>query len=364
MAQENKKFLAKIFDRDGETLKMNIPNEKIRKIPTFSSRINGGLGECTIDFDSPFDDFSEGTLIDHQFVLDLYAFDDDNPLGRRIYRGTIQEYEPYIAGASQGVIIKALGLASNLSFDVYMASSRTVYTVSHASVDPQDIFKAIINEHRAAVNNPLINYAVGSTQALGTNVSKDFVDQTWFDSCQAARDLCSTGWWWHVDADGLASLLPKPSSVTHRFIIGKHIQEGNFPKSVKGVKNRIRVTRNGGTVTTYSDATSISKYESRFAAISETTINDVTTADQRGNKELNDKKDSKVKSTMIINSEYDLESIKVGQTCNILNSDGTESFFGSNVMISGLQYEGDTVQIDLEESVTDLGASLQKFVDS
>lgn len=363
-ALEEKKYLVKIYDRDGSSLVLNIPHEKIRGLPTFSDRINGGMGECIIDYVVPFDDFGEGVTIDHEYVLDLYAFDSENPNGRRIYRGTIQEYEPYLSGAQQGVQIRALGLGSNLSFDMYMASSRTVYTVSHAAVDPETIFKAIIDEHRAYVNNPLINYGVGSTQALGTNVSKDFVDRTWFDACQDTRDLCSTGWWWHVDADGLASLLPKPSSVTHRFTIGKHIQEGNFPKSVKGVKNRIRVTRNGGTVTHYSDATSISKYESRLKVITETTINDATTADQRGNKEKNDGSSSKVKSTMIINAEYDLESIKVGQTCSILNSDGSDSFFGSNVMISGLQYNGDTVQLDLEESVTDLGASLQKFIDA
>jgi hypothetical protein len=361
-AMEDKKFLAKIYARNGSTISLNIPHEKIRNLPTFSDRINGGMGECVIDYVVPFDDFGEGSTIDYQYVLDLYAFDSENPLGRRIYRGTIQEYEPYITGTQQGVKIKALGLGSNLSFDAYMASTRTVYTVSHAAQDPQDIFKAIIDEYRAYVNNPLINYAVGSTQALGTNVSKDYVDRTWFDAAQDTRDLCSTGWWWHVDADGIAYLLPKPTSVTHRFIIGKHIQEGNFPKSVKGVKNRIRVTRAGGTITHYTDATSVSKYESRLEIISDSTLNTAGTADQRGNKAMNDQKDSKVKSTMIINATYDLESIKVGQTCSILNSDGSASFFGSNVMISGLQYNGDTVQLDLEESVTDLGFSLNKFV--
>lgn len=362
MPQENKKFLAKIYGRNGSTIKLNIPHEKIRGLPVFSDRINGGMGEATIDYVVPFDDFGEGTLIDHQFVMDLYVFDSTYPLGRRVYRGTIQEYEPYLSGAQQGVKIKALGLGSNLTFDAYMTTSRTVYTVAHSAVDPEDIFKAIITEHRAAVNNPLINYAVGSTQALGTAVSKSFVDRTWFDAVQDTRDLCSSGWWWHIDADGIAYLLPKPSAVTHRFIIGKHIQEGNFPKSVKGVKNRIRVTRNGGTITHYSDATSITNYESRLQYINESTLNDVNAADQRGNKAKNDQKDSKVKSTMIINSNYDLESIKVGQTCSILNSDGSASFFGTNIMISGLQYNGDTVQLDLEESVTDLGASLEKFV--
>lgn len=360
--QNKVKYLAKLYQRDGTTLTKNIPHDMLRSFPTWSDRINGGQGECTIDYAIPFDDFGEGTIIDHEYILDVYVFDAAHPAGRRMFRGTIQEYEPYISGATQGVKVKALGLASNLSFDAYMASARTVYTVSHAGVDPETIFKAIIDEYRAAVNNPLINYAAGSTQALGTNVTKSYVDRMWFDACQDTRDLCGTGWWWHVDADGIAYLLPKPSTVSHRFVIGRDIQDGNFPKSVKSLKNKIRVTRNGGTVTTYSDATSISKYESRLKIISDSSLSDGATADQRGNKELNDGKDPKVKSTMVINANYDLESIKVGQTCNILNSNGSAAFFGSNVLIGGIQYNGDTVQIDFEESVTDLGASLQKFV--
>jgi hypothetical protein len=363
MPQENKKYLAKIYGRDGgPTIKINVPHSLIREHPTYSDRINGGQGECTLDYAVPFDAFDEGTKIDHQFIMDLYVFDDDNPSGRRVFRGSIQEYEPYIEGAQQGVLVKAIGLGSNLSFDAYMASTRTVYTVSKSAVDPQDIFKAIIDEYRAYVNNPLINYAVGSTQALGTTVSKDYVDRTWFDACQETRDLCGTDWWWHVDADGIASLLPKPSTPTHHFIIGKHIQSGNFPKSVKGVKNRIRVTRSGAAISHYSDATSISKYESRWEAISDTGITAAGTADQRGNKEMNDNKDPKVKSSMVINSTYDLESIKVGQTCSILNSDGSTSFFGSNVMIVGLEWNGSEVTLELGESITDIGLALDKFV--
>lgn len=355
-----KRYLAKIYERDGSTLALNIPKAKMRDNPTFTDRINGGMGEVQIDYIVPFDDFEEGTKIDHQFILDLLVFDDANPLGRRLYRGAIQEYEPYIRGKTQGVLIKALGLGSNLSYDDYMASSRTVYTVAHSGVDPEVIFQAIIDEWRAFVNNALINYSGSSTDTVGTNVDKTFTDKTWFDACAETKDLCPDGWWWHVDADGIASLLPKPSTPTHSFIIGKHIEDGRFPKSVKSVKNRVRVTRTGGTVTEYSDATSITKYESRLEIMGDSSLGDEATADQAGQKKVDDNKDPKNKNTLVINSEYDIESIKVGQTCAILNSNEAATFV-TNAQIVGLTYEGDRVRLELEESVADLGLALDRF---
>jgi hypothetical protein len=363
MPQQDKRYLAKLFKRDGASTPLNIPHDSMRGMPVFTDRINGGMGECVIDYIAPFDDFGEGTDIDHQFILDVWCFDEDNPLGRRIYRGAVQEFTPYIKGAQQGVLISALGLGSNLSYDAYMASSRTVYTVTHTTVDPETIFKAIIDEWRAFANNALIDYEVGSTQTVGTNVTKEFEDTTWFDACEETRELCPEGWWWHIDADGIASLLPKPTTPTHSFIIGKHIEDGQFPKSVKSTKNHIRVTRNGGTVTEYEDATSIADYESRLEIVNDTSLGDANAADQAGNNKLGQNKDPKNKNTLIINSEYDIESIKVGQTCKILNVNDAATFV-TNSQIVGLSYEGTRVTLELEESAADMGLALEKIVNA
>ncbi len=320
MEGSSKRYLAKILERNGSDIALSIPNSRIRVFPVFSDRMNGGQGECVIAYNAPFDDFGEGIDMDHQYILELSCFDDENQDGRVLYTGAIQEFEPYIFGEESGVLIKALGLGSNLSYDKHMASTRTVYTVSYSGDDPQDIFKAVIDEWRAYVNNPLLNYGVGSTAPVGVNVNKDFVDKSWFDCCDETKDLCPAGWWWHVGADRIASLLPKPSTPTHRFIIGKHIEKGNFPKSVKQVVNRVRVTRSGGSISHYDDAASIALYESRFESIEDSSF-DGNASDQAGQKEVDDNSVPKNKNTLIVNSEYDLESIKVGDTCCILNVD-------------------------------------------
>lgn len=357
-----KKYVVKILAKNGTDILKNIPHGSIRSAPTFPSRINGGLGECVIDYKAPFDNFGEGTIVEVGNVLEVWAHDSSYPLGRRIYSGTIQEYEPYIAGAKEGVLIKALGFASNLTFDIHMSAVRSSYAVTYTTLDPEAIFKAIIDEYRAGVNNPLINYGVGSTSPVGTLITQTYTDKTWFDCIEDIRTKAGTGWWWSVDADGLASLLPKPTNATHLFVLGKHIESGRFPKSGKGIKNKIRVTRSGGTVTEYVDATSKAAYEQRIKIVSASDVGDANGADQKGNTELGNNKDKKAKHSLIINEKYDLESIKVGQTCNVLRVLNGSALFVTNMQIVGLTYSGNRVSLELDEQSADLGLALDKFV--
>lgn len=357
-----KRYVVKILGKNGTDFKKNIPHGSIRNVPTFPSRINGGLGECVIDYKAPFDDFGEGTIIEVGFIMEVWAHDTNYPLGRRIYQGAIQEYEPYISGAKEGVLIKALGLASNLTFDVHMSAGRTSYAVTYTTQDPEAMFKAAIDEYRAGVNNPVINYAVGSTQTVGALITQTYTDRTWFDVLDDIKSKSGAGWWWSVDADGIAYLLPKPTNTTHLFVIGKHIESGRFPKSGKGIKNKIRVTRTGGGVSEYTDATSKTAYEQRFKAVSASDIGDIGGADQKGNTELGNLKDKKAKHSLIINEKYDLESIKVGQTCNVLRTLNGSALFVTNMQIVGLTYSGSRVTLELDEQSADLGLTLDKFV--
>src|SRR5438132_486928 len=73
MATGDKKYAAKIYGLNGSSLKMNIPNGAIRSAPEFSDRINGGMGECILDFVTPFDDFDEGVK-SHMNLCWIFGF--------------------------------------------------------------------------------------------------------------------------------------------------------------------------------------------------------------------------------------------------------------------------------------------------
>ena len=364
-----KEFSCKILDQDGSTFIIGLAPKLLKSPPSFRSRMNAGLGELVLDLNLPFDDFDEGNSIDFMNIVDVYAVDEDHPRGRRIYRGFISRYEPYIEG-EEGVRVTLLGLGSLLPRTFYKNGGS--FTVAHATQDPTIIFKAIIDHFGTVYGGSLITYDGSSIPAtVGQNVSISFVDQKHFDAAKKAVELAGTGWWWSIDADGKANMKAKPSTATHTFTLGKDIDSLSCTKDSEKIVNDVYVRRNGGTETNYIDATSQSRFGTGSPAtgkiskiISDSALTDVGAANQRGNKELSDGKDEKIRGTITVNTNADLEAIKVGDTIKVANIRSSNNFFSDNLQIVGLTYNADSVTIELEESSTDLGLALDDFVNS
>ena len=67
------------------------------------------------------------------------------------------------------------------------------------------------------------------------------------------------------------------------------------------------------------------------------------------------------KVQLIINAQYDIESIKVGDTCQVLNLAENSGVFTNNMQIVRIIYNWDNVTLDLEEVIDDFGNQLTKF---
>lgn len=361
MPQHNKRFQVQIFAADGTTFRKSLTTQKpsdpalphVKNKISFRSRINGGLGELVLDLAYPWQRFGEGTTIALNNVVDVYAMDDDHPRGRRIYRGFISKYEPYIdAGSKTGVKVTCLGLVSLLTFSHYKDGSS--FTVTHTGEDPEDVFKAIIDHFNSVYTAGLLSYA-GVTAAVGTAVEITFTDQRWSDAVVKANQLAGEGWWWKVDADGLCHFQAKPDSATHQFTIGKDVESINAPKSGEKIVNDIQVRGAAGATTDDGDAASAAAYGKRTKIVSDSSLADDNARTQRAAKEIADNKDPKVISPFVVNANYDLESIRVGDTCLIQNYDKSSTFFPTNMLIVGLTYDGERVRVEVEEQGANLG---------
>jgi len=364
---ENKSYNIKVFDQDGSTAITNWSAQTVKNTPQFTSKINGGFGECVLDLDLPFDDFGEGNAVNFMNIVDIYAVDSDSPRGTRIYRGFVSQYEPYIEGrGEEGVRVSLLGLGSMLTFSYY--KNGTSYTVNHTTQDPETIGRAIIDHFNTIYGGSLLTYDGDSTDPVGTTVNMDFVDQKWFDSLRRVGEVSGTGWWWKIDENGKYWLKDKPSSVTHKFTIGKDIVMIQAPKDSEKVVNDVQVRWSAGNVDD-SDATSQQTYGSgssptgkRSKIITDSNLTSSAAGTQRASKEIADNKDAKVKAVLTINDNYDLESIKVGETCKIQNYNKDSTFFDSNMLIVGLNYQGDTTRLELEGHPANFGVELDSFV--
>lgn len=356
----NKKFTIKFYDNNGTTYLKTLNRSEVKGVPSFTSQINGGYGQCNLDLNLPFDDYGEGSFIDFMNVVKIYIQDESNPLGRLVYSGFISSYQPYLESSRQGVKVTLLGFVSLLSFGYYKNGSN--YVVNHSSVDPAVIFKAIADHFSSVYPAGLIGYDSGGQTifTVGTNVSYEFNEDKWLDALQNAFGTVGAGWFWHLDYRGQLILKTKPSEATHRFTIGKDIESIQSNKNAEKVINDIRVTYNANTYT-QNDAVSVARFGTRTKLISDDRILNLATAQQRATQEINDNKVEKIKASVVINSNYDLESIKVGDTCKIQNMSKNQTTFNDNMLIVSVAYNFDKVTIELEEQ-TKFSLELKQFI--
>lgn len=362
MAIKDKKFTIKIYDSLGVTLAKTLKDNEIKNIPRFSSQINGGFGELVLDLNLPFD--VPDSAIGFMHIVRVYVNDKDtnnSPRSRLVYTGFISAYTPYVRGGKEGIEVTCLGLISLLSFAYFKAGAS--FEPSYTTTDPSVIMKAIIDHFNTVYSGGLIGYNGSTTtvDTVGTNVSFTFEDKTWF---QALTDIFGTvgaGWWWTIDVEGQLYLKEKPTTSTHTFTIGKDIEELYNDKSSESIINSARV-KYAATSTQNSDATSISEFGLREKVVTESQIDDLATANQKSNQLVGDNKDEKNRVQLVINSQYDIESIKVGDTCKVQNLAKNSGVFTNNMQIAKIMYNWDTVTLNLEEIIDDFGNELSKFI--
>src|SRR4051812_47573264 len=103
-----KTFVVKLYDQDFSSLVTVLTTGRpesgsamhLKNVPTFSSRLNGGLGQCVLDVKAPWDDFGEGSTIDFMHLARVYAVVVDDEAATQtttlVYTGYVSQYTPYV----------------------------------------------------------------------------------------------------------------------------------------------------------------------------------------------------------------------------------------------------------------------------
>lgn len=345
-----KKFLYKVYSFAGAYVGTLSPN-RVASLPTYNEKINGGQGQMSITYFIDFDDFGEDILIKHMNFIRVYEIDEENKLGRIIYTGFISQYAPFIKGAQQGVRITLLGLVSLLSLAYF--KDGTNYTRSYSSIDPSVIATEIITHFNSVYGGSWIGTSGGNVQSVGTPITYSFEDRTWLDALNDTFSYSSGGWWWRINKDGELYLKPKPSSATHTFTIGKDLEEIEVSKTNEKIKNALQYRYDSGaSISDYSDSASQTAYGKREEVYNNDGTTNSSTIDQYGDKFIADNKDPKVRARLVVNSNYDIESIEAGETCNVRNFKNGSTVLPDNMQIVSIQYAPDKVVLLLEEDVS------------
>ncbi len=359
----NKGFNIKVYDKDGAFLSTIDSSRRQSKI-RFSEIINGGQNELNLDLKYDFDNYPS-YFSPFNFIR-VFAVTVNSPKGTLIYSGWISK----VTGKKDGIQITVLGLASLFNLSLYKDGSN--FDVERTNDDPATIVNDIIATFQAEYP-PTSGYewigtdeitgirSGGNVDTVGTTVNFTFQKMTWLRAMAKCVELAGGTWFWYVDKGGDVFFREKPSTPTHKFTIDKDIQDFDIPHSVEKITNDVTVAYNGGTVNSY-DTTSINTYGRREIYVDESSSSDSGSAQQIADQKVAEGKDRKVATTLIINNAYDIETIRAGDTCRVMNYRKDSDVLIDNMLIVQADYAEDTVKLRLEEQGLDFGGTLQNFV--
>lgn len=358
----NKTYTIKIYTLAGAYIK-TIPSKLIMNEPRFASRVGGGQGELQLELALPFDDFDEGASIKAMNIVKLYETDDENNTDPvLIYSGYISKYTPFTDEGREGVKITALGLVSLLSLDYFMSGSS--FTVA-ASNDPGEIAKDIIDHFQTVYPSWLITYGSNVVNS-GVTVTNNFVDQKLLDSLRKVHDLAPAGRYWTIREDGELYFKEKGIVTDHRFTINSDASLVEVEKNSEQIINyyQLRWGTPTPTAANYSDATSIATYGRHTLIETASDVTNSTTADERGNKKIDDYKNPRVQAKLRINSTYNIETVHPGQMCSVFNYKDGSSVFPDLMLITSVSYSPDFIEIEIENERGSFARALAEAVEA
>lgn len=279
---------------------------------------------------------------------DTRIAEDGSPSGRVLFTGYISKFVSQF-GSQETTIVTLMSYGAEL--DNYILEDGSNTTVSYTSDDPTTILQDVLDKFTGA--GGLVDYDSTSTTMTGTSVSYDFKVNTILEAVKKCLDLSPTDWYWRLNmADNIIHFRPRPTTPSHTFVLGKHIQNLQLEQHIEEIVNKVYFTggdTGGGTnlFNKYSDATSIAAYRQGVKKITDVQVITNAEAQTISETEINRLKDPIYRSQItILDKVYPIEEIELGQLIAFKNFG---NFIDSLTMqIVGLTYSPDSVVLQLD----------------
>lgn len=355
---------------------------------SFTSSLNGGLGDLSVTIPRRFDEYNTDRAIVSGYKLEVYISDTENVSGLKIYEGTIDSINIKVGGDGEQVAISCSGYIWQLATDLLEYSSSTIYK-KYTTTDISAIIKDIIDNYQARRSDDEVTYDVGATtiDTSGKSLTLEVFMESPLTAIAHAASQADADWYWRVGRDSNFYFKEMSTTADHMFVFGRDVIELEGNENIRDVKTGILITN--GLASTDSDSimkmyTSTSgeanygrRYEKKRDGRYKATAG---TADEYGARFLDIYSEPiKTVRLRILDSNlpgggYDIESIEPGDTCKILNieEDVTDStlwgYFNwgeadwgasedagvltNNMLITSVEYNIDYVDITLNDKIS------------
>lgn len=359
------RFLAKVYDKTGVTLKKVIDAGLMLELPRISRDVSKPTSDITLALALPWDDFGYGTEISEFFLVKLYAINDAHPSGILVYQGFITEITGILNRDTNHVQLRVFPLESILNNAFWKSGgteSLADYTITYVTADVDTMFSDAITNIHTLYGTSYFTNDLGNP---GASITVNFVEQTHQQALDKAIKFLNATWYWRVKPDGTMQLKQfSDATATHSLVLGKHIDSLEVTKTIMDLENGVRVEYTGPAYVFSSDATSETAYGKRQKKISDTNIQNAGSATALGDGEVARLKDVKIQTKIVLNAQYDLETIFPGDTCRIVNVPDTASQMVSGVFrILRTEYDGMTMTLHLAEIVQNFGVEFARAIE-
>lgn len=357
-----KNAYVKIYDIDGNYLGMFTDFV----FTSFVSSINGGLGDLKVVIPRKFDEYDQAQ-IELGNELRIYIADTDAPSGTLVYSGEIDSIDASVSD-NEDVSINCSGYVYQLALDIH-EDSQTVY-FKYTNEELADIVKDVIDKYNITNPQARISYTADSVvDTTKTKTLEVFLD-TPLEVLFSVIRLSDSDWYFHIDATNTLYFQEIPTTPTHYFTFGKDIVSLNYNRNTRDTKTGILFSNGLTTLDEdvvfklYKDDTAVTNYGRRFERIrDERYVEDG--ADELGARLLSLYSEPVNTVTLRVvdnnlDNGYDIESIKVGDTCKILNTSEIPALT-DNMLITTIQYSFDYVDITVIDRNKYIERSLQEM---
>lgn len=317
----------------------------------FKEAIQANTTPIRVKLPRRFDNFDElGTIgalgsIAQGNTVKWYLFGPGLPAtGLLRYQGVIDAYEPTIDPNGEEYVTVTVTPRGSAVGDVALLGDAAFGTVGSPStyVDPISMFNYWFNTNDPNTSSPY-PYPLtldGTNPVLsGVATQYTFENQQLIDIWNTILLLLPANYFWRVNVDQSVTLNQAPATAQNTFILGRHCVSLLYTKDWTQLKNVVYVQggqspTTGMAVTALAKGSDVSVYDARYLLVNETRITDQNTIDlyAAGLLTVNDQVQFRVSIRVFdyrgdpnVGLGYDIETIKVGQTCTILDPQTTRT---------------------------------------
>ena len=252
----------------------------------------------------------------------------------------------------------SVGFAAGLKYYIDQIRVKVYYTNSEADIGL--MARTVIDRYNAENGNPVLSYDDLSIPLTTTTAAFKLKQISYLGALQKLSDIAPSGTYYFIDENGKVSFKTKAKTPEHRFVLGKHIQDLTIKSDIEQVKNVIIIWNGKGgddsVYKEYTDSDSIAEYGRQIFRFIDYSVQDTSSADKMAAKFLAERKDAnlKIQCRIIDNNGsddgYNIESIKIGDTCCFENiDDSLIDLIKENMVISAVDYHKEYVSITIEE---------------